>query len=371
MYVNNGRVTLGVPVDHDNAVAEIATLLGVPKNGDGEYTLAKICQAESINPNSKYKPVRSSDLFRTSTTYKANDGWCGLSGGIVGVRSLDNLIAMYAQPNNGWEHQLPEGGQWNQRSRLRDFHGYNHNAVPYISGFSVPSVWALEGSKPFLAQCMTLANETEDNVTLHILPLKDWYFGVALAKNGVIGTNLRMTNSQPISQTLFEIPEFDIRYVKEGEYTAYPFISQGVIGVETTLGNAGEIRTLPYLQPMNISFIKSYITISITAYFIASSQVSYNIVVNNAGGSGISLDGVVRVMYNDGRGPSDSLLAGEAQSILQKKTVPANSLIEISGSITGISAAVSANPIFWVSFNSGQYVQSSLIMTSAPKTINE
>lgn len=48
-YVNDQKVTLGSSYDYDDAVREIGALLGVGPREDGNYYLADVCEAKSVN----------------------------------------------------------------------------------------------------------------------------------------------------------------------------------------------------------------------------------------------------------------------------------------------------------------------------------
>ena len=88
-YVNNGVVTLVGNVDYDDAVREIATLVGVGKREDGKYYLADVVTAAGINMMAKYKPHNAS---RTSGAFSGrlhcNNARCKrFSCGSVGTKT--------------------------------------------------------------------------------------------------------------------------------------------------------------------------------------------------------------------------------------------------------------------------------------------
>lgn len=126
-YVNNNIVNLGVygsAIDYDDAVKEIASLLGVGKRNDGKYHLADICQANSINPLARYKPERN--------TKEANLTDADREANVFGFGETPIIEPYTAGISHAtYEYKKPRGGtvspvEWN---RLRDFHGYNHAAV--------------------------------------------------------------------------------------------------------------------------------------------------------------------------------------------------------------------------------------------------
>ena len=136
-YVNNNKVTLTTPYDYDDAVSEIAALIGVGARDNGKYYLADICQSSSINPLSRCKPFRWNAYNFPNADERAR------------VRGLRATGDNSPNPNNGfgmtplvypadygdgldvihgvYEYKRPRGGE-DEPSRILDFDGYYHNA---------------------------------------------------------------------------------------------------------------------------------------------------------------------------------------------------------------------------------------------------
>lgn len=124
-YVNNGKVTLGTSVDADDAVREIAQLIGVGRRADGRHHLSDVCIGRGINMWAKYKPIQSSK----SANITDEDRKAALDG--ITITGADNLtIKTLANIHNvQFTYQKPTGYK-----RLRDFDGYAHNAQPKPKG---------------------------------------------------------------------------------------------------------------------------------------------------------------------------------------------------------------------------------------------
>lgn len=158
-YVNNNNITLTTPYDYDDAVSEIAVLLGVGKRENGKYALADICQAPTINPLSRCKPFRWKAHNFSDSEERAR------------IRGLKSTGLNSTNPNNGfgstpnvyvanygngteithgvYEYKRPRGGE-DEPSRILDFDGYRHDAVspmrvefgaPYKDGNSVVVIY--------------------------------------------------------------------------------------------------------------------------------------------------------------------------------------------------------------------------------------
>ena len=124
-YVNNGKVTLGTSVDVDDAVREIAQLIGVGRRADGRHHLSDVCIGRGVNMWAKYKPIQSSK----SANITDEDRKAALDG--ITITGADNLtIKTLANIHNvQFTYNKPTGYK-----RLRDFDGYAHNAQPKPKG---------------------------------------------------------------------------------------------------------------------------------------------------------------------------------------------------------------------------------------------
>lgn len=126
-YVYNGRVTLGAKYDYDDAVAEIAQLIGVGKRSDGKFHLADLCRASSIKKWSKRKPFPSRKTSFANDEEKEQEMY-DVFWGIASSATLhpDNPI-IYTQ--EWYRRTIPS----DYLVRLRDFDGYNHVAKDGIN----------------------------------------------------------------------------------------------------------------------------------------------------------------------------------------------------------------------------------------------
>ena len=107
-YVNNGIVALTSPFDYDDAVREVAALVGVGARTDGRIYLADVCISPKIKMWAKNKPIYSSSFHLTDEEREQ------LNYGLVIV---DGTTIEYRKPIGGAESLY----------RLGDFNGYNHN----------------------------------------------------------------------------------------------------------------------------------------------------------------------------------------------------------------------------------------------------
>lgn len=152
-YVNNGVVTLVGNVDYDNAVREIATLVGVGKREDGRYYLADACVAKGINYWSWNKPSRGD----------VNDP-LQLQKGIYVPYFTYQEIWDVADSQRYFKHNAPRGKDYGEYNKLRQFHGYNHYATKPIMSVIAPNS-TITSTPIYFKVRITQAIE-QDNVTL-------------------------------------------------------------------------------------------------------------------------------------------------------------------------------------------------------------
>lgn len=123
-YVNGNKVSFGESIALSAAMREVAALLGVARRADGKYYLSDICRAGSINPAARYKPVRSSK--NANITDADRDAVAGGFGETPQIEPYNAGI-----PHAVYEYDKPRGSAVSPTEwfRLRDFNGYNHEAV--------------------------------------------------------------------------------------------------------------------------------------------------------------------------------------------------------------------------------------------------
>ena len=127
-YVNNGVVTLEGNVDYDDAVREIATLVGVGKREDGRYYLADVVTAASINMMAKYKPQTTIDKPLNITDLDRKlDTW-----GLTWAEDVWEKNSRITLLREG----LPLYNKADKWKRLKDFNGYDH----YAKGLTIGTI---------------------------------------------------------------------------------------------------------------------------------------------------------------------------------------------------------------------------------------
>lgn len=132
-YVYLGKVTLGTEYDYDDAVKEIAGLLGVAPRPDGTHKLADICQAPSVNMWSAHKPIEYpkntalTDMeFRGTTAQNRENIYYGIK---VDADVSSNLTSASVSEIHDATFEYvakPTGVIDVAPNRIRDFDGYNH-----------------------------------------------------------------------------------------------------------------------------------------------------------------------------------------------------------------------------------------------------
>ena len=159
-YVNNGVVTLVGNVDYDDAVREIATLVGVGRRDDGDkyagrFVLADVCTSKGINMWALYKPDRGS---RNGSPSDVN--W-GLYVPTFGHQEIWNV----ADSQRHFKHEAPRGFAYGEYARLKDFNRYNHYASKPVASIVAPtSVYPY--TPLYFRIRLSQAERNDDNVPL-------------------------------------------------------------------------------------------------------------------------------------------------------------------------------------------------------------
>ena len=118
-YVNNGKVALGSQYTYNDAVKEVASLVGVGTRSDGQVYLSDVCLADGVNMWAKNKPEDHSTPANL-TESERNANAYSLAFAMDYHESSQkplNIIkeTKYIKPTT--------------YKRFRDFNGYNHNAL--------------------------------------------------------------------------------------------------------------------------------------------------------------------------------------------------------------------------------------------------
>lgn len=125
MGLSNG--ILSAPVK----LSEVQTCL----NATDITSLKELCNHSNINMWAKYKPVSHTSAGGITSSERFSNGY-GIDGVYYDVYSLSGremMISDAKQGKFGWTYERPGDGI----CRLRDFEGYNHNAVfPFVCSCS-------------------------------------------------------------------------------------------------------------------------------------------------------------------------------------------------------------------------------------------
>ena len=112
---NGNKFTMNTPNTEKlgDLLSQLGGILGVGRRSDGKYYLADMCTASSINMWAYYKPIKANTQANLTNAERIQAKH-GLK------QNSSTFYIEYDKPSSGW---------W---KRLRDFNGYNHQAVPPI-----------------------------------------------------------------------------------------------------------------------------------------------------------------------------------------------------------------------------------------------
>lgn len=133
-YVNNKKVTLGTSYNYNEAIKEIASLVNTGARADGKIYLADVCTSDGVNIWTKYKPINiNKESNITDSERDLHD---------YGLRQGSDYFYYWVKPTT-WK-------------RIRDFDGYNGNAIPPIQNSE-----HLSGKKSFIGGSVITLDPTK------------------------------------------------------------------------------------------------------------------------------------------------------------------------------------------------------------------
>lgn len=336
-------------------------LAGLIRSASSDFE--DIVASSLINPWSKPKPFRynawnfASDAARDEARRSVNQGFDLTNALISSNVNVSGIASKYAGDEfNGWVYQHPRGASYNEPNRMRDFDGYNHTALPFIGGWSLPSRIAKKVNS-VISATFIIPQESSDSLTYRDFPaIEASYVGVAfVASNGAVQ---RLTSSLPVASSgiSVELPSINLA---EGTYTAYPFLSS--VKMDVLDGNMiapANVYTLPIVKGKTIIVKEEAIEISVTAYYSAIKSLAYTITVTNNSTGAITMSGNEIRHRLKGKNWNDALDSQETR----QEGVPTNFTIQggETKTITGtmvVKTSQVADMQFMVLLN-GQYLAS-------------
>lgn len=345
---------------------QVADCLGYRKRAkNGLPDLGMMFKNANINRWAKFKPVRSSDTQTDSDTWKANDGWCGLSIANAKVSESTDVTGIEgkytADGNNGWEYLRPRGAAYNELFRGNDFDGYHHYAMPFVSGYTMPFKWSKEDGTFDVSFRLTVEGAANaDYLSYKDLPLENYYLGIAFVNDKKV---YRLTNDDTIENSGFAI-DVNVENIEAGDYTAYPFISSRPMSLLDGGFWSALVYTVPNCAPTPIEIIMESIVIQIQGIYSnvvnASGNYSldYTITITNKSQMDRKFNtNYIQLRYK-GNKFTDPLESAEKQQELnlgKEITVKANSSTTLNGFFTDVIPALQANSIIYVSLNATEY----------------
>lgn len=190
--------------------------------------------------------------------WKGTSGNCGIQFKNVSPTELPNVVDGEL---NGWEYQLPQGGE-NAPFRLGDFCGYDPNAKPFVEGFSLSrdTVTNKSGST-FTVNFIQTPNESKPTSLTFAdfgASLANYYPAVYLCK-GSLGYFI--SASQTVGNDMGLMVSVPTNGLDTGTWEVYTFLSERQIPVLSTLGSValGYCYTIPYTSKKSIKIVSSEI----------------------------------------------------------------------------------------------------------------
>lgn len=364
-YVNNGIVS--IPDEHefgsqDDILKELGTLLGVGKRSNGRRYVADVCQADSVNMWAKYKPVRHSTVANITETQRksVNYGLDPTNAKISSTSDVTGIGAKYTDGvENGWGYLKPRGATYGEVSRIRDFDGYHHAALPFFGGMTIPNRFSKEEGNLKVSFIVVDGSSSGDLTHQDIPAITNCYIGAAFV--AADGTTHRMTGQNVIASGGISL-ECPMSTIPAGNYTVYPFLSSIKMSfIDGNVGNvAANVYTLPNVNGKSLILAENTLVIKMTCYYTAT-LLHYTVnITNNSSSAKTLTNNIMRVRLSN-KGWNDALEVGEVTvegAPADPITVAAGATYTKSGTITVGNAAVRDDSRLWISLHGGNYITS-------------
>lgn len=339
-------------------------------------------EAAKINPWSKHKPVVLAQDFcqdydsgaanYNSTWWRGSDGNCGLTP--KSVTSIQAVVDAMDGGMNGWTYRLPKGGS-SEPLRLGDFRGYMTDAKPMLWNFLTPGTASSQLANSVIVGSCMLQMSNSSSLTFADFPaFKNYYLGMYIKQNN--GTQARYKTSALTLGNNGSSVEISAYGLPEGKWTAYPFIS--TTEQDSMQGaKAGTFYTLPMNNASEFEVVSSYVIIMITAEKKKSTgslvQMALEITVKVKSASPTTFTNCNLLVRYPEKAFTDPMMAGEvrASAFPSEVTVTAdNAYHEVwSGDVNIYDSEVWKNPRVWVSLQSGNYLQSTMVLDDTSSII--
>lgn len=311
----------------------------------------------------------ASDDARATARKEANQGIDFSSALISESFDASAVQAKYESTDeeNGWEYLRPRGVAYNEPNRIRDFDGYIHNAMPFIAGFTAPSVWAKDQGNGVFQVSFMKPEESDGILSYKDFPIiMDCYLGVVLISASA-GT-YRLTQTEPISTAGLSLP-VPVFGIKEGTYTMYPFFAQRSMGIyDGGEFPANRIYTVPRASAHTIKITASSIVITITAQYMTTSttgpwNLSVRVDVTNNSAGAMTLTNNSIFIRQGGKSFDDVRVDGEIQESIADTTVNAGATKNILFKVYSITSSDVHNYTrVWVSLQNSYYLENTMPM---------
>lgn len=353
-----------IPSTNVKPATNIRDVLNAAGGSVGSDATSFFTSEAKINPFSKHKPVILAldfcqDYDSSQPNYRA-DWWIGTNRncGLVPkqVSSYKDIPDAMDGDLNGWSYELPTGGAL-APFRLGDFRGYDTDAIPMLSGFTVASRVSNQFTSNHVTGACLLAPEGGTSLSFADFPVfKNYYLGMYLVQ--VSGSQYRYKTSEKTlgdGGSTVEISSYDL---PTGNWIAYPFICSVIQDGVTE--DDGSYWTLPKNNAASFVVVSSNVSIRIDAYKNTSfSNIEVNVYVASNGGPSSFTNNSLRIRFAD-KDFSDDMTRYEMSETLDDITgVPTDGTSTLVHSFTYsiTNTSLFENAKVWVSLQSGSYLQ--------------
>lgn len=255
---------------------------------------------------------------------------------------------------NGWVYTRPSGGA-NSPYRVGDYVGYYPGAHPMIRDLQVPAMVSNKFSNTISVSAIVGQQDGKSVSLKDLSTLADAYPAIYIKQAS--GSQYRQyTGTSKISASgTFDV-SFDASLLSvTGNWYVYPYLAVGSV-----------CYTVPNLTMKTLNVVSSYYVIAVTAKKASSGMaIDYTIKVTNRSSAVTWTNNTWKLRFN-GKSFTDTIVSGETQGTLTSPlTIAGNTTTTITGTITNITSVMWAEAamVFWVGYNSGNHVQSAVVLS--------
>lgn len=328
----------------------------------------------NLNMFSRYKPMRQSGDF---INLWENNAWKGI-GGKCGINFTEAVMTTYkdvigkasANSYNGWKYDMPLGSK-NSPFRLGDFRGYYPDALPPVTGFSVPGLVSVNGKLQAMVAYSPSLNDPDGddsyapgNIGLSEFAyngdnFSDFHFGIVVTDTSNNYKGRSFSGGSGLTSCEYATSGL----IQGTTYRAWPLIAKTAMG-QYDADVANTYIMLPLCGPDEFKVVSAEeangLKIALTCEYSylgnTKASIRYTLTVSTESTAPTLMNNYITMRFSTS-GVNDAMMAGEKREKLPDISVTKNTPYTKVG-FFDIDSAYSARSYYlYLTLQSGKYTQ--------------